>query len=90
MNNDDITKIYYTDVFPEKDCRIRCIISDNGRHMSISTAEKGTNNYNKSLSIMRDDYNKNNKDVFIRFSVLGKNNSENEPTSPISNITANF
>lgn len=104
MTDDDINAIYYTDIFPEGDCRIRFTMSDNGRRITISTAKKETNNYDKSLSIIREE-SKVENEASVRFSFIGakendeaddtKENDEADDTkkeqkSPIYNITSNF
>ena len=86
MNDDEIENVYYTDIFPESDCRIRCIITNKGRNFSLSTSDVGTNNYKKQFSIMRSNYTFD--EAFVRFSVLG--NKNNTTQAPISNITSNF
>ena len=86
MNDDEIESMYYTDIFPESDCRIRCIITNKGRNFSLSTSDVGTNNYKKQFSIMRSNYTFD--EAFVRFSVLGDKNNTSQ--APISNITSNF
>ena len=88
MVGDEIECMYYTDIFPESDCRIRCIISNKGRHISLSTSDVGKNNYNKSFSIIRNN-NSIHEEAFVRFSILGENKND-DTKAPISNITSNF
>ena len=81
MVNDKIENFYYTNKIPNKDCRMRFIIDDKGRYISISCADSITsNNYNKSDSFIfsnnfvLEELEKNNKDeVSVRFSIEDKN-----------------
>ena len=81
MVNDKIENFYYTNKIPSKDCRMRFIIDDKGRYISLSCAEtKTTNNYNKSDSFIfsnnfvLEELEKSKKDkVSVRFSIDNKN-----------------
>ena len=80
MVNDKIENFYYTNKIPSKDCRMRFIIDDKGRYISLSCADsKTSNNYNKSDSFIfsnnfvLEELEKNKKDkVSVRFSIEDK------------------
>ena len=80
MVNDEIENFYYTNKIPSKDCRMRFIIDDKGRYISLSCADsKTSNNYNKSDSFIfsnnfvLEELEKNKKDkVSVRFSIDNK------------------
>lgn len=80
MVNDKIENFYYTNKIPSKDCRMRFIIDDKGRYISLSCADSITsNNYNKSDSFIfsnnfvLEELEKSKKDkVSVRFSIDNK------------------
>lgn len=80
MVNDKIENFYYTNKIPNKDCRVRFIIDDKGRYISLSCADSITsNNYNKSDSFIFSnnfvlgELEKSKKDkVSVRFSIDNK------------------
>lgn len=80
MVNDKIENFYYTNKIPNKNCRVRFIIDDKGRYISLSCADSITsNNYNKSDSFIFSnnfvlgELEKSKKDkVSVRFSIDNK------------------
>ena len=81
MVNDKIENFYYTNKIPNKDCRMRFIIDDKGRYISLSCADSITSNdYNESDSFIFSnnfvlgELEKSKKDkVSVRFSIDNKN-----------------
>ena len=88
MVNDKIENFYYTNKIPSKDCRMRFIIDDKGRYISLSCADSITsNNYNKSDSFIfsnnfvLEELEKSKKDkVSVRFSIEDEEDEENNST----------
>jgi hypothetical protein len=100
MVNDKIENFYYTNKIPNKDCRMRFIIDDKGRYISLSCADsKTSNNYNKSDSFIfsnnfvLEELEKSKKDkVSVRFSIkeIDEENNSTDVKDYCTNLSSNF
>lgn len=83
MIQDKIDNYYYTDKIPNKDCRIRFVISDKGRFMTISYADESSNNYTSSDSfILSNNMVEKQDNVSVRFSI--------DDSEYCNNLSSNF
>lgn len=83
MIQDKIDNYYYTDKIPNEKCRIRFVISDKGRFMTISYADESSNNYTSSDSfILSNNMVEKQDNVSVRFSI--------DNSKYCNNLSSNF
>lgn len=100
MVNDKIENFYYTNKIPSKDCRMRFIIDDKGRYISLSCADSiSSNDYNESDSFIFSnnfvlgELEKSKKDkVSVRFSIeeIDEDGNSSENKNYCTNLSSNF